>query len=112
MSRLLLIFALLLATAAQAVAKSNDAYVWNNVKIGEPMTTAYCMHRAGEGGMAWIGTNHGLYTYDGYRARHVLAGVPLFDSQVYGIVERADTCYLGTNNGLLSFATGARQPSH
>ena len=108
MSRLFLIFALLFAAAFPAVAGSSDAYVWHNVKIGEPMTTAYCMHRAADG-MAWIGTNHGLYTYDGYRARHVLADAPLFDSQVYGVVELSDTCYLGTNNGLLRFIPASQQ---
>jgi len=100
------VLTVLLASVALR-ATGGEGYLWHNVKMGEPMTTAYSMH-AGKDGLMWIGTNHGLYTYDGYRAKRVCPEAPLFDSQVYGITEYGDTCYLGTNNGLLAFVPGER----
>ena len=59
-------------------------------------------------GLMWLGTNNGLYFYDGVASRPV-GGAELSAIQVYSIIEKEDKLYIGTNNGLLlyDYASGA-----
>ncbi len=50
----------------------------------------------------WLGTNSGLYFYDGV-ATHPVGKNELFGNQIYSIVEMEDRLYIGSNNGLLIY---------
>lgn len=101
---LLLFFAL---TAFAAPAWVNDGIAWKNVSIEGRKTAVFCMF-ADSGGLMWIGTNNGLYTYDGTSTRKINRQA-LSVGQVYGIVEHNRVMYIGTDNGLLYYnrVTGA-----
>ncbi len=49
----------------------------------------------------YLGTNSGLFSFDGFDARAVRLGEDWFHAQVYAITELPDgRCFIGTNNGL------------
>ncbi len=98
---------LLLLPAFPAQASVHDGIAWKNVSVEGRKTAVFSMF-ADSGGLMWIGTNNGLYTYDGTSARKV-KGEVFSVGQVYGIAEHGDRLYAGTNNGLLYYdkVTGA-----
>lgn len=98
---------LLLVPAFAARASITDGIAWKNVSVEGRKTAVFSIF-ADSGGLMWIGTNNGLYTYDGTSARKV-KGEVFSVGQVYGIVEHGGKLYAGTNNGLLCYdkATGA-----
>lgn len=50
----------------------------------------------------WLGTNSGLFFYDGVTT-HPVGETEIFGTQVYAIVEKNNKLYVGTNNGLLLY---------
>lgn len=74
---------------------------WKNVTVDEKKTAVFCMYRDSRGIM-WIGTNSGLYFYDGVTV-HPVGQNELFGTQIYSIIERKGQLYLGGNNGLLIY---------
>ncbi len=54
-------------------------------------------------GMMWLGTDRGLYSYDGYRAVSRLMSDSLANVRIYAICIDNDMIYLGTDNGLLIY---------
>ncbi|MCC8170200.1 MAG: response regulator [Parabacteroides sp.] len=101
---LLLLFAVPVLSARASI---KDGIAWKNVSVEGRKTTVFSIF-ADSGGLMWIGTNNGLYTYDGTSARKV-KGEVFSVGQVYGIVEHDGKLYAGTNNGLLYYdkTTGA-----
>lgn len=79
---------------------------WKNVEVGGKKRAVFCLLRDSRG-LMWLGTNDGLFFYDGVSARSV-GEVVLSGSQIYSIVESGDRLYLGSNNGLMTYdyATG------
>lgn len=79
---------------------------WKNVTVDGKKTAVFCMFRDSHGIM-WVGTNSGLYFYDGV-AVHPVGKNELFGTQIYSIVEKDGQLYIGGNNGLLiyDFKTG------
>lgn len=77
---------------------------WKNVTVGGKKTAVFCMYRDSRGIM-WMGTNSGLYFYDGVTV-HPIEHSKLSGTQIYSIVERDGRLFLGGNNGLLIYNYG------
>lgn len=84
---------------------------WKNVSVDGKKTAVFCIFRDSHGIM-WIGTNNGLYFYDGINV-HPVGKNELYGTQVYSIVEKDGRLYIGGNNGLFVFdyKTGSVNPS-
>ncbi len=103
------LFRLIMTIAAISVCFHADAapqlpdpeLSWKNVTVDNKKTAVFCLFRDSRGIM-WLGTNSGLYFYDGV-ATHPVGETELFGSQVYSIVEKDDKLYIGSNNGLLTY---------
>ena len=81
-------------------------FSWKNVTVDGKKTAVFCIFRDSRGIM-WLGTNSGLYFYDGITT-HPIGETEIFGTQVYSIVEKDDRLFIGSNNGLLTYdyATG------
>ncbi|MGN0281894.1 MAG: two-component regulator propeller domain-containing protein [Prevotella sp.] len=55
-------------------------------------------------GIMWIGTSEGLYSYDGYRHTRQFEPRHFSNVRIHAICMMADTMYLGTDNGLLTYS--------
>lgn len=53
-----------------------------------------------ENGLIWLGTDYGLFSYDGYKIYGYGMNNGFPGCQIYGIESRNGILYLGTNNGL------------
>ncbi len=71
---------------------------WSNVKIEGKNLAVFSLYRDMHG-VVWLGTNNGLYFFDGY-AVHSVASKDFQGSQIHVMVECEGILYLGTNNGL------------
>lgn len=71
---------------------------WKNVAIDGKKTAVYCIYRDSRG-IAWLGTNNGLYFYDGVTA-HAVGKAVLNGTQVYSLAEKENRLYIGCDNGL------------
>lgn len=74
---------------------------WKNVTVDGKKTAVFCMLRDSHGIM-WVGTNSGLYFYDGVTV-HPVGKNELFGTQIYSIIEKDGLMYIGGNNGLLIY---------
>lgn len=74
---------------------------WKNVTVDGKKTAVFCMFRDSHGIM-WIGTNSGLYFYDGVTV-HPVGQNELFGTQIYSIIEKDGQLFIGGNNGLLIY---------
>ncbi len=83
---------------------------WKNVSVNGRKTAVFTLFRDSRGIM-WLGTNSGLYFYDGV-STHPVGSDELYGTQIYAIVEKDDILFLGSNNGLLTYdyRTGAVTP--
>lgn len=79
---------------------------WKNVAVNGKKNAVFSIFQDSRG-IIWLGTNSGLYFYDGVTA-HPVGMTELFGSQIYSIVEKDDRLYIGCNNGLMiyDYATG------
>ena len=71
---------------------------WKNVRIDGKKVVVFNLF-ADSQGLMWVGTNSGLYFYDGVNA-HAVGRDGMFGTQVYAIVEKDLRLYIGSNNGL------------
>lgn len=74
---------------------------WKNVTVDGKKIAVFCMFRDSRGIM-WLGTNSGLFFYDGVTT-HPVGENELFGTQIYAIVEKDNKLYIGSNNGLRVF---------
>ncbi|MBO1362302.1 helix-turn-helix domain-containing protein [Prevotella sp. A2931] len=58
-------------------------------------------------GMVWLGTESGLYSYDGYRCYPHFDGHSPYRCRVHSLVAHRNLLYLGSENGLFVFDTAA-----
>lgn len=79
---------------------------WKNVAVDGKKTAVFSLFNDSRGIM-WLGTNRGLYFYDGVTT-HSVGENELFGTQIYSIVEKDNSLFLGSNNGLLvyDYSTG------
>lgn len=83
--------------AVEIVTDSDLA--WKNVSFNGHASAAHSMLMDSHG-MIWIGTNYGLFFYDGISS-HPVDATALNGAQIYAMVEYGNHIYLGTNHGLL-----------
>lgn len=74
---------------------------WKNVTVEGKKTAVYCIYRDSRGIM-WIGTNIGLYFYDGVTV-HPVCIKDLSGTQIHALAEYGGKLYLGGNNGLMVY---------
>lgn len=74
--------------------------LWDNYPLGSHNVTVFDIFRHGGDGPAWLGTNGGLFSFDGYKAHHIYGKGGGFFGQIYSIVEIDGRLWLGSNNGL------------
>lgn len=79
---------------------------WKNIEVDHKKTAVFNIFRDSRG-LMWIGSNHGLFFYDGVET-HIVGPEVIGGTHVHSIVESNEKLYLGTNNGLFSldFKTG------
>ncbi|MDE6610257.1 MAG: hypothetical protein K2K33_06855, partial [Muribaculaceae bacterium] len=84
---------------------------WKNITVDGKKTAIFCLFMDSRGIM-WLGSNSGLYFYDGVTA-HPVGRDEFSGIQIYAIVEKDDCLYIGSNNGLLiyDYSTGTVSPS-
>ena len=83
---------------------------WKNVLLDGRKTAVYCLKKDSRGIM-WLGTNRGLFFYDGVSTRPI-GGSALSGSHIHSIVEKDDRLYIGSDNGLFvyDYAAGTVTP--
>lgn len=83
---------------------------WKNIAVDNRKTTVFTLFKDSRG-LMWLGTNRGLYFYDGVQT-HAVGQTQLSGSQVYSIIEHENYLYIGGNNGLMTYdyVTGAVSP--
>lgn len=74
---------------------------WKNITVDGKKTAVFCMLQDSRGIM-WLGTNSGLYFYDGVTV-HAAGKEELSGTQIYSLIEHEGRLYIGGNNGLLSY---------
>lgn len=89
-----------LSTAAQPQLPESELS-WKNVTVDGKKIAVFCIFKDSRG-IVWLGTNNGLYFYDGVMA-HPVGKAELYGTQVYSLAEKDNRLYIGCNNGLLSY---------
>ena len=103
--------ALVVAVACPAAPMLPDPEPsWKNVTVDGQKTAVFCLYGDSRGIM-WLGSNRGLYFYDGVTT-HAVGGSDLAGAQIYAIAERNDSLLLGSNNGLLVYDYRSGRVSH
>ncbi|MDO4320044.1 MAG: ATP-binding protein [Bacteroidales bacterium] len=105
MNRLLaLIIAIMLARTGCLAVEPLPAVAWDNYRPGGRSVSVYDIERDVDG-MVWLGTNNGLYAFDGFTSHRISAGDAArpFNAHVQAIVPCDDGLWLGTNNGLCRY---------
>lgn len=74
---------------------------WKNVTVDGKKATVFCIYKDSRG-IVWLGTNNGLYFYDGVAA-HSVDTEERGGSQIYSVVEHDNRLFIGSNNGLLIY---------
>ena len=96
MKRLLtLLFPLLSWIPIQAA----EHLLWKNIPVGNMPMAVHAITRAGNG-LIWLGTDYGLFGYDGYKIYGYGPDNGFPGCQIHGVEARNGRLYLGTNNGL------------
>ena len=95
MKKLLTLFVLQFWIHVQA----SEHLLWKNNSVGNIPTAVHVITCA-ENGLIWLGTDYGLFSYDGYKIYGYGMNNGFPGCQIYGIESRNGILYLGTNNGL------------
>lgn len=74
---------------------------WKNLNVDGNASTVYVIFRDNEG-ILWLGTDQGLYFYDGF-STHSVGFREIGDFHVYALTQEGERLYIGTNNGLFYF---------
>lgn len=97
MKNLLFTFILTLLSAL------TSAQTFSNISIAEASTV--CSIAQDEQGMVWLGTENGLYSYDGYRTiqHNISADGTTIATRIHSMLVSHDIIYMGTERGLLVY---------
>lgn len=74
---------------------------WKNITVDNKKTAVFSIFKDSRD-LIWLGTNSGLYLYDGISA-HLIAASELIGTHIYSIVEKDNKLFLGSNNGLIIY---------
>ncbi len=80
---------------------------WSNVYSSNYKLTTFCIYKDTRG-LIWLGTDKGLFFYDGFQM-HRVREEDTDGLCVYSIIELEDNLFLGTNNGLFKYDIGKNQ---
>lgn len=110
-SHLCLFFPLLALWASCAMAAGSVQPYFNNIQLDGASTV--CSFAHDRRGIVWLGTESGLYSYDGYHSYPHFDSRSPYHSRVHSLVAQGDLLFLGTENGLFVFdtATNSYRPS-
>lgn len=110
-SHLCLFFPLLALWASCAMAAGSVQPYFNNIQLDGASTV--CSFAHDPRGIVWLGTESGLYSYDGYHSYPHFDSRSPYHSRVHSLVAQGDLLFLGTENGLFVFdtATNSYRPS-
>lgn len=97
MKRFLTSILLILVFCIQTQAAEH--LLWKNISVGNMPMAVHAITRA-ENGLTWLGTDYGLFGYDGYKIYGYGPDNGFPGCQIYGVISRQGALYLGTNNGL------------
>ncbi len=95
------IILLLCALIAARVDASASVARFANMRVDGASTV--CSIMQDREGMMWIGTDHGLYSYDGYRMVPRFGQGSAQNVRIYSMCVVDDIIYMGTDNGLLIY---------
>ena len=97
MKNLLFTFILTLLSAL------TSAQTFSNTSIAEASTV--CSIAQDEQGMVWLGTEGGLYSYDGYRTtpHNTSANGTTIATRIHSMLVSHNIIYMGTERGLLVY---------
>lgn len=73
---------------------------WKNIMVGGRPTATFCFF-ADRNGIIWLGSNNGLWVFDGVNT-HKINHEKLEGSQVYALIEYSGFLFVGTNQGLFT----------
>ena len=94
---------ILLSLLLALISALTSAQTFSNVAIAEASTV--CSIAQDEQGMVWLGTENGLYSYDGYRTiQHNTSadGTPMA-TRIHSMLVSHNIIYMGTERGLLVY---------
>ena len=66
-------------------------------------TSTICSFTQDESGMMWLGTENGLYSYDGYNFYPHFDRRDITNSRVHSLCMNHGMIYMGTENGLMIY---------
>ena len=78
---------------------ASEHLLWKNIPVGNMPMAVHAITRAGNG-LIWLGTDYGLFGYDGYKIYGYGPDNGFPGCQIHGVEARNGRLYLGTNNGL------------
>ena len=107
---LCLLLLLMPATALALPALPESDLSWKNISVNGRKAAVFCIFRDSQG-LMWIGTNNGLYFYDGANT-HPVGRQDMFGIQIFDIVEKDSALYIGSNNGLLTYSFASGEIEH
>lgn len=90
---------ILLFLAGWSRAQASEPLLWKNIPVGNMPMAVHAITRA-ETGLIWLGTDYGLFGYDGYKIYGYGPDNGFPGCQIYGVEARDGVLYLGTNSGL------------
>lgn len=97
-----LIILMLIPVRSYALLRLPDSdLVWKNIRVDGKKKIVFCIFKDSRG-LVWLGTDSGLYFYDGVTARPVRGGA-MQGVQIHSIVEKEQSLFIGSNNGLLVY---------
>ena len=97
-----LIILMLIPVRSYALLRLPDSdLVWKNIRVDGKKKIVFCIFKDSRG-LVWLGTDSGLYFYDGVTARPVRGGA-MQGVQIHSIVEKKQSLFIGSNNGLLVY---------
>lgn len=101
MRKVVLVIVFLL-TMLSAIAKTaENGLLWNNVDVRGRQMAVFSLFTDSRG-LVWVGTNNGLFGYDGF-STFPADPTGANNAQIYSIIEYDGKLYAGTNNGIFTY---------
>ena len=100
---LLLLILLQITLPVKLSGQKPDYRLFDNISLGTEASVINCFLQDTQG-LIWIGSNKGLFSYDGYSTQPHFTFAKRNNTQIYcGTVVDSTYLYLGADNGLLVY---------
>lgn len=90
------------ADCSASMLTGESGLAWKNVEVLGKRMSVYCIFKDSRG-IVWLGTNNGLFFYDGVTT-HAVNFTDWSRTPVYSIIENDGALLLGTSGGLMVFS--------